>query len=387
VHAVIAQFRGWLPSRLASAIILPWLLWLGGGGPDGARAYAGGARAASLAGPGITTQAILGMGNGSGPGVPAAVLRALTSERVQELLRQQAARSPAVTEAAPPARPNSRDETVEAVEESTKEPYGQHPKVDLRGKFKERIGYPLAERGGYKMSFYWLAWESAYSSEPYDVDIYTRQGFRIGRFPRTYVFELKMEGSGILRDGRIINYDGVCRYGVGTCFTELDPREHPLGKGGQQRPLLPFKSVAVDPRFVPLGTPLYLPELRGLQLPDGTTHDGCVRADDTGGNIRRRELDFFVESYENYKLIEDRLWNDHHVTPFIEEPRCDYLRTFNLVVDRKTEATDWAALHKQQAAPDRKPSAKAIAVRVLKVRGKSRHRGRTSHGKPSARSR
>lgn len=271
----------------------------------------------------ISTQAVMGMGNGSGPGVPAAVLRALASPQVQRL----------------PAEPT---------DELTKEPHSHYAKVDLRGKFKERIGYPLAERGGYKMSYYWLAWESAYSSEPYDVDIYTRQGFHIGRFPRTYVFELKMEGSGILRDGRIINYDGRCEYGIGTCFSQLDPRKHPLGKGGQQRPLLPFKSVAVDPRFVPLGTTLYLPELRGLPLPDGTLHDGCVRADDTGGNIRRRELDFFVESYENYKVIEDRLWNDHRVTPYIEEPRCDYLRTFDRVIDRKSEATDWAALHPPQ---------------------------------------
>lgn len=290
-------------------------------------------------GGGLRTEAVLGMGNGTGPGVPAEVLRALKSERLRPYL-------------SPPSRARSREpdraaEAGPAEAATTKEPLGFFSKVELRGKFKERAGYPLADRGGYKMTCYWLAWESEYASEPYDVDIYTRQGFHIGRFPRAYVFELKMEGSGILRDGRVINYDGACSYGVGTCFTQLDPREHPLGKGGQQRALLPFKSVAVDPRFVPLGTTLYLPELRGLVLPDGTTHDGCVRADDTGGNIRRHELDFFVESYDNYKFLEDRLWNDHHVTPYIEEPRCDYLRTFDPIVDRRSEATDWAALHVQ----------------------------------------
>ena len=315
--------------------------------------------------PGVRTEAVLGMGSGTGTGIPTAVARALASPRLREYLSRTAERPtarlsderlPPITASAP-ADLSATDELDAATSEPTsKEIPGRSPKADLRGKFKERLGYPLAERGGYKMSCYWLAWESEYASEPYDTDIYTRQGLRIGRFPRTYVFELKMEGSGILRDGRVINYDGVCAYGVGTCFTALNPGEHPLGQGGQHRALLPFKSVAVDPRFVPLGTTLYLPELRGLQLPDGTTHDGCVRADDTGGNIRRHELDFFVESYENYKLIEDRLWNDHRVTPHIEEPRCDYLRTFDRVVDRKSEATDWLTLHARKPPPNKPPA-------------------------------
>lgn len=306
-------------------------------------AHPGLGAAAEPAGP--RTGAVLGQGAGSGAGVPAAVLRALASPRLRAYLSAGAG---AEAGAGPGSGTEDDGEAAVAV---AKEAAGFFPKVELRGKFKERAGYPLAERGGYSMSCYWLAWESEYASEPYDVDIYTRQGFRIGRFPRAYIFELKMEGSGILRDGRVINYDGACSYGIGTCFTQLDPREHPLGQGGQRRVLTPFKSVAVDPRFVPLGTTLYLPELRGLVLPNGTTHDGCVRADDTGGNIRRRELDFFVESYDNYKLLEDRLWNDHHVTPHIEEPRCDYLRTFDPTVDRKSEATDWLALHKPKAPP------------------------------------
>ena len=286
--------------------------------------------------PGLRTGAVLGQGAGTGPGVPAAVLRALAAPKLRPYLS---------------AGPEVAADGEAGAAAIAKEAAGFFPKVELRGKFKERAGYPLAERGGYSMSSYWLAWESEYASEPYDIDIYTRQGFRIGRFPRAYIFELKMEGSGILRDGRVINYDGACSYGIGTCFTQLDPREHPLGQGGQRRVLTPFKSVAVDPRFVPLGTTLYVPELRGLVLPNGTTHDGCVRADDTGGNIRRHELDFFVESYDNYKLLEDRLWNDHHVTPHIEEPRCDYLRTFDPILDRKSEATDWLALHKPKAPP------------------------------------
>jgi len=241
-------------------------------------------------------------------------------------------------------------------------------KLDLRTKFKDCCGYPLGERGTFKMTFYWLAYESDYANEPARVDIYTRHGFVLGRFPQTFVFEFKLEGSAVLSDGRVLNYDGRCPYGIGFCFQTLDPIDHPLGKGGQGRALWPYRSVAVDPRFVPLGTPLFLPELVGMILPDGSRHDGCVRADDTGGNIRRRELDFFVESYANYKFLDDQLAGDNHVTPYIEEARCAYLRTADPGLDRRSEETDWAKLHEHRSPPSKskphpksKPSSKPVA--------------------------
>jgi hypothetical protein len=72
-----------------------------------------------------------------------------------------------------------------------------------------------------------------------------------------------------------------------------------------------------------------------------------VRADDTGGGIRRLELDFFVESYTNYKLIADNLWGDTFITPLVEEPRCAYLRQGDPSRDRINEEQDWLALHKR----------------------------------------
>lgn len=243
------------------------------------------------------------------------------------------------------------------------------------GKIKECCGYPLGPPRGFKMTFYWIAWEAEYANEPYDTDVYTRDGFFLGRFPRTFIYELRLEGSGILRDGRVINYDGACSYGVGTCFKQVDPREHPLGMGGQRRPLQPYRSVAVDPRYIPIGTPLYLPELAGVLLPDGSRHDGCVRADDTGGGIQRKELDFFVQSYAQYKTIADNMWWDAGVTPLVEEPRCAYLRRGDPSTERGNEHTDWLALHQpaprltqgrkpppgKSAAPGRKAGQKALA--------------------------
>lgn len=73
-------------------------------------------------------------------------------------------------------------------------------------------------------------------------------------------------------------------------------------------PLDPFRTVAADigaksssePKFkgqgglVPIGTRVWVLELVGLQLPDGTVHDGWVVASDTGGAIYGAHFDLFV---------------------------------------------------------------------------------------------
>jgi 3D (Asp-Asp-Asp) domain-containing protein len=221
-------------------------------------------------------------------------------------------------------------------------------KLPVRSKVKECCGYPLSDKEGFRLSFYWLAYESEYANESYDTDIYTRDGYFIGRFPSAFVYELKLEGSGILRDGRVLNYDGECLYGIGTCFRTLDPQEHPLGRGVQNRPLEPFRSIAVDPRFIPIGSPIYVPELVGVQLPDGTRHDGCLRADDQGGAIKLHKMDFFVESYFNFKFLGDQLWWRLKATPHLDEPRCEYLR-LRTPRERDNDRSDWAELHSRKA--------------------------------------
>jgi 3D (Asp-Asp-Asp) domain-containing protein len=202
------------------------------------------------------------------------------------------------------------------------------PKQVTPGKRKLCCGYPLSEPLGFALRFYWLAMQASPADtlgEP-EQDIYTSDGFYFGTFPESFVSALRMEGSGLLADGRVVNYDGRCGYGVGTCFEQLDRATHPYGRGAGRRPLVPFRSVAVDPRVIAIGEPLYIPELDGIRLPDGTVHDGCVRADDTGSAIKRRKIDFFVVSFENFRLLLWELWGVDRITPHVEDPRCQYLR-------------------------------------------------------------
>ena len=215
-------------------------------------------------------------------------------------------------------------------------------KTQLRGKNKLCCGYPLVPEQGFAQRFYWLTLENDYD-EPLSgaaprtgqiakvptatsVELYTPDGFFFGRVAERFAWSLRLEGSGLMRDGRIVNYTGPCRFGYGTCFEQLDVAEHPFGRGAGLRPLIPFKSVAVDPRVIPIGEPIYVPEFDGLLLPDGSIHDGCVRADDTGGGIKGHKMDFFVVTYGNFRYLLEELLGVTWTTPHLEDPRCEYLR-------------------------------------------------------------
>jgi 3D (Asp-Asp-Asp) domain-containing protein len=189
-------------------------------------------------------------------------------------------------------------------------------------------GYPLSEPQGFKMTYYWMARQQRHIDrlDAGESSLYTRSGFFLGTFNNSFVRALRMEGSGWLWDGTVLNYAGRCNYGVGTCFDILDRQTHPYGRGARRWPLEPFRSIAVDRRLIPLGDPVYVPELDGVTMPDGRVHDGCVRADDTGGMIKQRKIDFFVVTYEGYRNVNDTLWGLGKISPQIEHPRCEYLR-------------------------------------------------------------
>ena len=188
-------------------------------------------------------------------------------------------------------------------------------KGTLRGKNKLCCGYPLAQDLGFALRFYWLTAEADYlnldqSNVPRGgacaipanrwTEIYTPEGFFLAHIPERFACSLRLEGS--------------------------DVKEMPFGRGAGTRPLIPFKSVAVDTRVIQIGEPLYIPEFDGMHLPDGSIHDGCVRATDTGGGIKGRKMDFFVVTYGNFRFLLEELLNVSWITPHIMSPRCEYMR-------------------------------------------------------------
>jgi len=81
--------------------------------------------------------------------------------------------------------------------------------------------------------------------------------------------DLVMEGSGWLRDGRTVMFD---RRKDGESRFRITKAKYGLTITGC--PLDPYRSIAVDPKFVKPGSTIYIPQLKGAKLPDGTEFQG-----------------------------------------------------------------------------------------------------------------
>jgi 3D (Asp-Asp-Asp) domain-containing protein len=130
-----------------------------------------------------------------------------------------------------------------------------------------------------------------------NVTLYASAGCTpIAEVSREFALQLDIQGTGKLRDGRVLNVWGACPCDRSPCFKVTRAQ---WGTGGNGRALQPFRTVAVDPRVIKLGTLLYVPLLEGRRMPGrapwgGFIHDGCVVADDVGGGIKDNQLDLFV---------------------------------------------------------------------------------------------
>jgi len=118
----------------------------------------------------------------------------------------------------------------------------------------------------------------------------------IAEVSREFAHQLALQGTGKLKDGRVLNIWGACNCGHSPCFKVT---ENQWGTAGTGHALQPFRTVAVDPKVIKLGSLLYVPLLEGRLMPGrapwgGFIHDGCVVADDTGGGLDGFKLDLFV---------------------------------------------------------------------------------------------
>ncbi|HEY9752484.1 MAG TPA: DUF3747 domain-containing protein [Coleofasciculaceae cyanobacterium] len=72
----------------------------------------------------------------------------------------------------------------------------------------------------------------------------------------------------------------------------------PFGEGVRGNQLVPYRTVAVDPGVIPIGSVLYIPAARGvvITLPGGgqAVHDGYFYAADVGGAVQGNHIDVFI---------------------------------------------------------------------------------------------
>lgn len=57
---------------------------------------------------------------------------------------------------------------------------------------------------------------------------------------------------------------------------------------------IPMRTIATDPRYIPRRTRVFIPETVGMEMPDGTLHDGYWYASDTGGAIKGQKIDLYT---------------------------------------------------------------------------------------------
>ena len=150
---------------------------------------------------------------------------------------------------------------------------------------------------------------------------------------RGFYDDLCIEGSGKLLTGRVVNFARSCTRScpaapmcgtrpVRICYLALPKETFPFGMGAGV-PLVPGRSIAVDPDVIPLDSWVYLEELDGI-VPPGETepHDGCVRAEDTGGAIRGNHIDIFAGTRTLWRQWERIFRTRSRFTAWLDHPRC-----------------------------------------------------------------
>lgn len=143
--------------------------------------------------------------------------------------------------------------------------------------------------GRFYNSYYYVASEADHAHEPVDEVIRDLEGRVLARVSTAFKRAVSVEGSGRLHDGRMINYADKVGDEVRFFVTP-----NPWGTGAGTCPLEPFRTVAVDPKRIPLGALVRIDETAGMLLPDGSIHDGLWRAEDIGEVIRGDRIDLFV---------------------------------------------------------------------------------------------
>jgi len=164
--------------------------------------------------------------------------------------------------------------------------------------------------GDFQLTYYWVTTEEEFTGTK-DTKLYDKSCKLLATVTAKFASSLKLEGTGRLADGTLLNWDGACSCPTSPCYLVADA-QHPWGYGVQGRALTPFRSFAVDKNEIAYGTKLYVPALDGVTMPGEApwgafVHDGCVSADDTGGAIIGKHVDWFVALKSGYQVLDAAL--------------------------------------------------------------------------------
>ena len=109
-----------------------------------------------------------------------------------------------------------------------------------------------------------------------------------------------------------------------------------FGEGVKGYKLVPYRTIAVDPRKIPYGTVLYIPAAKGatIKITDSTflRHDGYFFAGDTGGAIKGNHIDVFTGKDDSHPFDFVRSTPDHTFSAYIikDETIVDLLEFLHL---------------------------------------------------------
>ncbi|QDK36674.1 3D domain-containing protein [Bdellovibrio sp. NC01] len=138
--------------------------------------------------------------------------------------------------------------------------------------------------------------------------------------------QVRMQGSGTLSGNRILTYTGKT-VSLGSCDTAL-------GAGGDC--LIPYISVAADPRYYSIGDIIKMPNLKGkvMTLPNGKTfvHPGYLIVHDTGGAIKgRNRFDLFTGSMDPESRTNSFGYSASEATQMIDGTDCSSNKQFTVI--------------------------------------------------------
>jgi 3D (Asp-Asp-Asp) domain-containing protein len=192
------------------------------------------------------------------------------------------------------------EKKIEHSQIAPKIPAKEDRKIEVRVQPKETEqaqevnSYPLTIFSTY----YYVIDEEDFEGEARTSAVKSMDGEVLALVSPRFKKALLMEGTGVLLDKRILNYVGSK---LGTSrFTVI---KEPFGRGSTGCSLIPFKSIAVDPKVIPLGSIVKIQETVGMILPDGTRHNGQWFADDIGQIISGRRIDLFIGREKNVSTL------------------------------------------------------------------------------------